>query len=151
MLICLTKCGSSFVQLEEGKVKTGANAHAETKGNKSEDRNKDLEISILDASIENQTQLNFTAGIGSMDYSPVSLNDSDGQGHYLSAKEEFLNRIQNEDPLEGPSWRFQNYDTPVGRKRTKSKPCSRQPTKMVITVKPVHNTFQRTQLLVFVV
>jgi hypothetical protein len=138
------------VQLEEGKVKTGASAHPETKERNSEDGNKYLEINMLDTSIENQTQLNFTAGIGTMDYSAVSLNNSDVQGSRLSAKEEFLNRIQNEDPLEGPSWRFQSDSTPTGRKGTKSKPViSYQFIKKVITVKHLYSTFQRTQIIGF--
>lgn len=128
-------------------MRMGASTYPETKAHNNEDGNEDLGINVLDTSIENQTQLNFTAGIGTMDYSVVSLNNSDVQGSYLSAKEEFLNRIRNEDPLEGPSWRFQSDGTPTGRKRTKSKPfCSHQSTEEVITVEPFYNTFQRTYI-----
>jgi hypothetical protein len=138
----LTESGYSSVQLEEGKVKTDVSAHPESKTHNSEDGingNKDLEISMLDMSVENETQLNFTAGIGTLDYSTMSLNNSDTQGRYLSAKEEFLNRIQNEDPLEGPSWRFHSDGTPTGKRSKKSKSTIK-----VITVRPLHNISEDT-------
>jgi hypothetical protein len=72
---------------------------------------------MSDASTENQTQINFTAEIGTLDYTAVPLNNCLVEGRCLSAKEEFLNRIRNEDPLEGPSWHFQNDGTPTRRKR----------------------------------
>ena len=52
-------------------------------------------------SIENQTHLNFTEGIGTLDYTPISLNNGGTEVSVLTPKEEFLKRIQSEDPLEG--------------------------------------------------
>jgi hypothetical protein len=102
-----------------------------------ESGHEDLELSMSDTT-ESQTQLNFTAEIGTLDYSSVRLNNCNVEERCLSAKEEFLNRIQNEDPLEGPSWHFQSVGTPTRSKRRNSKPLrSSQSYKKVITIKPV--------------
>jgi len=105
---------------------------------------------MLNTSIENQTHLNFTAGIGTLDYTAMPLNNDDTEVRVLTPKEEFLRRIQNEDPLEGASWHYQNYATSSGRKR-KSQPFPAQKsTTKVSTVKSLCNKFQVIWLLDFV-
>lgn len=118
-----------------------ADAGPKPEEHKTENGHKDLELSMSDTT-ENQTQLNFTAEIGTLDYSSVLLNDCNVEEKRLSAKEDFLNRIQNEDPLEGPSWHYQSVVSPTRRKRKNSKPLhSSQSNKKVITVKPMCNKF----------
>jgi hypothetical protein len=120
--------------------------HPESKEKRCEGGNEDVQLSTLDTSRENQenqTQLNFTAGIGTLDYTAIPLNDGDTEGKVLTPKEEFLKRIQNEDPLEGASWHFQN-DVTVTRRKRKSQPFSpQQSTTQVSTVKSLYNIFQR--------
>ncbi|XP_023716028.1 uncharacterized protein LOC111869062 isoform X2 [Cryptotermes secundus] len=110
---------TSIEQLKERNVKADAGPKPEE--HKIENGHKDLELSMSDTT-ENQTQLNFTAEIGTLDYSSVLLNDCNVEEKRLSAKEDFLNRIQNEDPLEGPSWHYQSVVSPTRRKRKNSKP-----------------------------
>jgi hypothetical protein len=122
----------------------------ESKEKSSEGGNKDLEISMLNTSIENQTHLNFTAGIGALDYTAIPLNNGDTEVKVLTPKEEFLKRIQSEDPLEGASWHYQNDVTAMGRKR-RSQHCSTQKaTTKVSTVKSLCNKFKVIWLLDFV-
>jgi hypothetical protein len=100
---------------------------------------------------ENQTQLDFTAEIGTLDYSSVRLNDFHVEGRRLSTKEDFLNRIQSEDPLEGTSWHFQNVSTPTRRRRITSKSLhSCQSTKKVVTLKLVCNKLQILFIFLFI-
>lgn len=106
---------------------------------------------MLNTSIENQTHLNFTAGIGTLNYTAFPLSNGDMEVKVLTPKEEFLKRIQNEDPLEGASWHFQTDVTATGRKR-KSQPFSaQQSTTKASTVKSRYNKFQVLWLLDFVV
>jgi hypothetical protein len=112
-------------------VKAGADKKPERRS--AERGHDDLELSMSDQT-ESQTQLNFTAEIGTLDYTSVRLNDFHVEGRHLSAKEDFLNRIQSEDPLEGSSWHFQNVGIPTRRKRINSKSLhSYQPAKKVAT------------------
>jgi hypothetical protein len=102
--------------------------HPESKEKSCEGGSEDVELSMLDTSRENQenqTQLNFTAGMGTLDYTAIPLNNGDMEGMSLTPREEFLKRIQNEDPLEGASWHFQGDVTATGRKR-KSQPFPSQ-------------------------
>jgi len=131
-------------------LKVHAVIHPESKEKSSEGGNKDLEISMLDTSIENQTHLNFTAGIGTLDYTAIPLNNGDMKVKVLTPKEEFLKRIQSEDPLEGSSWHYQNDVTATGRKRkSQSFPAQKSTTK-VSTVKCLCNKFQVIWFLDFV-
>jgi hypothetical protein len=121
-------------------VKSGADTKPEQ--HNSESGHEDLELSMSDQT-ESQTQLNFTAEIGTLDYTSVCVNDFHVEGRSLSAKEDFLNRIQREDPLEGSSWHFQSVGTPTRRKRINSKSLySCQSSKKVVTVNPTYNEFQ---------
>ena len=131
-------------------MKIHAVIHPESKEKSSEGRNEDIEISVLNTSIENETHLNFTAGIGTLNYTAFPLNNGDTEVEVLTPKEEFLKRIRNEDPLEGASWHFQNDVTSTGRKR-KSRPLSaQQSTTKASTVKSLYNKFQVIWLLDFV-
>lgn len=89
-----------------------------------ESGHEDLELSMSDTP-GSQTHLNLTS-----DYSSVRLNNCNVEERRLSAK--------GEDPLEGPSWRFQSVGTSTRRERRNSKPLhSSQSNKKVITIKPV--------------
>jgi len=102
---------------------------------------------MLNTSIENQTHLNFTAGIGTLDYTAIPLHNGDTEVRVLTPKEEFLKRIRSEDPLEGASWHYQNNVNSRGRKR-KSQPFSAQKsTAKVSTVKSLCNKLQVIRLL----
>lgn len=130
-------------------MKTGSSAHAESKHN-SESGHEDLELSILDTSVESHTELNFTAGIGTMNYTALPLNNCNMEGSCLSPKAEFLNRIKNEDPLEGPSWRFESDGTPTGRRKVRSRSFhSHHSIKKVNTVKSLYDKCQRTHSIGF--
>lgn len=120
----------SAKKVEEGKLKDHAVTHPESKEKSSEGGNEDLEISMLNTSIENQTHLNFTAGIGTLDYIAVPSDNGDMEVRVLTPKEEFLKRIRSEDPLEGASWHYQNDATATGRKRQSRTFCAQKsPTK----------------------
>ena len=113
---------------EEGKLKVHAVMHPGSKEKRSEGGNEDLEISLLNTSIENQTHLNFTAGIATPDYTAIPVNNDNTEVKVLTPTEEFLQRIQSEDPLEGASWHYQNDVTASGRKRKSRSFCARKST-----------------------
>jgi hypothetical protein len=125
-------------------LKVHAVIHPESKEKSGAGGNKDLEISMLDTSIENQTHLNFTAGIGTLNYT------GDMEVKVLTPKEEFLKRIQSEDPLEGASWHYQNDVTATGRKRKSQSSSAQKSTTKVSTVKSLCNKFHVIWLLDFV-
>jgi hypothetical protein len=130
-------------------LKVHAVIHPESKEKSSEGENKDLEISMLNTSVENQTHLNFTAGIGTLDYTAIPLHNGDMKVRVLTPKEEFLKRIRCEDPLEGTSWFFEEGVPVTGKK--KSQPFSpRKSISKVSTVKSLCNKFQVIWLLDFV-
>jgi hypothetical protein len=104
---------------------------------------------MLDTSVENETQLNFTAGIGTLDYTSVPLNNGDVEAKVLTPREEFLKRIQNEDPLEGTSWYFRNGVAATGRKRKSQQFSAQQSTTKVRTEKPLCNNSQRIWIALF--
>jgi len=131
-------------------LKVHAVIHPESKEKSSEGGNEDLEISMLNTSLENQTHLNFTAGIGTLDYTAIPLNNGDTEVRVLTPKEEFLKRIQSEDPLEGASWHYQNVVTSTGRKRKSQPFCAQKSATKVSTVKSLCNKFQVIGLLDFV-
>jgi len=129
-------------------LKVHAVIHPESKEKSSEGGNKDLEISMLNTSIENQTHLNFTAGIGTLDYTAISLNNGGTEVRVLTPKEEFLKRIQSEDPLEGASWHYQNNVTATGRKSKSQSFSAQKSAPRVSTVKSLCNKFQVIWLLI---
>jgi len=131
-------------------LKVHAVIHPESKEKSSEGGNEDLEISLLNTSIENQTHLNFTAGIGTLDYTAIPVNNDDMEVKVLTPTEEFLQRIQSEDPLEGASWHYQNDVTASGRKRKSQSFCAQKSTAKVNTVKSLCNKFKVIWLLDFV-
>jgi hypothetical protein len=105
---------------------------------------------MLYTSTDNQTQLDPMAGFGTLNYTAIPSHNVDIEGRVLTPTGEFLQRIQSEDPFEGPSWHFQNDVTNTGRKR-KSQPFSAQKsTTKVSTVKSLCNKFQVIWSLDFV-
>jgi hypothetical protein len=104
---------------------------------------------MLNTSIENQTHLNFTAGIGTLNYTDIPLHNGDTEIRVLTPKEEFLKRIRCEDPLEGTSWLYENNVNAKGKK-INSRPFCAQATSKVSTVKSLCNKLQMIWLLDFV-
>jgi hypothetical protein len=105
---------------------------------------------MLNTSTKNQTHLNFTAGIGTLDYTAIPLHNGDTEVRVLTSKEEFLKRIQSEDPLEGASWHYQNNVNAKGRKRKSQTFSAQKSTTKVSTVKSLCNKCQVIWLLDFV-
>ncbi|KAJ9578654.1 hypothetical protein L9F63_005144 [Diploptera punctata] len=114
--------------LEERKVKTGASAHPEVKiesniiidpdvNVESSNTNDDIELGIPSAS-EDQTEVNIMGGIETINYGAISVQNKNENS--ISSIEDFFNRIQEEDPLEGPSWRFDNITKRETKKRYRS-------------------------------
>lgn len=132
-------------------MKVHAVTHPESKEKSSEVENEDIDISMLNTSIENQTHLNFTAGIGTLSYTAIPLNDDDMEVKVLTPKEEFLERIRCEDPLEGASWHYQIDVTASGRKRKSQTFSAEKSTTKVSTVKFLCHKFQMIWMLDFVV
>jgi hypothetical protein len=116
-------------------LKVHAVIHPESKEKSREGENGDVEISVLDTSMEDQTHLNFTAAFGTLNYTAIPLNNGDMKENVLTPKEEFLKRIQSEDPLEGASWHYQNNVTATGRKRKSQTFSAEKSTAKVSTVK----------------
>jgi hypothetical protein len=90
---------------------------------------------MLNTSVENQTHLNFTAGIGTLDYTAIPLHNGDTEVKVLTPTEVFLKRIQGEDPLEGSSWHYEDDVTATGRKRKSQPFYAQKSTTKVSTVK----------------
>ena len=102
--------------LEERKVRTGASVQHDVKVESS--NTKDGPEINLPASGD-QTKRDYTGGIEAIKYDGPDLYHASENQNSFSPTRHFFNRLRNEDPLEGPSWRYGNVTVRDVRKRQK--------------------------------